>query len=136
MVDGEGALWLSAGSGKLLRRHDGEWTIFDESHGLPASFIYALAKGDDGRIWAGSHQAGLYVFDGGRFESVSGVGDSLDSAIRSIAVGRDGLVWVGTDSGGFSRLSSPRVSYLDPDKLRLPPRSRSTLHSPPPAEAR
>lgn len=106
LVDADAALWVSIGNGIVLRRHAGEWTEFNMSHGLPSSFIYCLAPGTDGELWAGSQQEGLYVFREGRFHLV----DGHDEAIRAIHVSGDGLVWVGSASGGLSRLMPRKLA--------------------------
>jgi signal transduction histidine kinase/ligand-binding sensor domain-containing protein len=100
LVDREGDLWVSIGNGTVLRRHGAEWTTFNETHGLPYSFVYCLAQGAGGEIWAGSHEAGLYVLRDGRFHAVPG----MDNAVRAVRMCRDGVMWVGTQTGGLSRL--------------------------------
>jgi PAS domain S-box-containing protein len=103
------------GNGVVLRRHAGEWQEFNQTNGVPFSYIYCLAQGHPGEIWAGSHEAGLYMFREGRFHAISGT----DASIRSVKVSRDGVVWVGTQSGGLSRLAPARAaSYRVGDETR------------------
>ena len=106
LVDAEGTLWIGMGNGVVLRRHAGEWQEFNQTNGVPFSYIYCLAQGKPGEIWAGSHEAGLYLFREGGFHAIRG----MDPSIRSVKVGRDGVVWVGTQSGGLSRLAPARVT--------------------------
>ena len=105
LVDADGDVWAGMGDGIVLRRHAGAWTVYDESHGLPFSYVFCMAQGAAGEIWAGSHEQGLYVFRDGRFHAVPG----LDPSIRAVKMSRDGVVWVGTQTGGLSRVTSPRV---------------------------
>jgi signal transduction histidine kinase/ligand-binding sensor domain-containing protein len=106
LVDAEGAVWIGMGNGVVLRRHGGKWQEFNTEQGVPFSFIYCLAQGPSGEIWAGAHEAGLYVFREGRFHAVPGT----DPSVRSIKAGQDGVVWVGTQTGGLSRLTRARVT--------------------------
>ena len=106
LVDAEGSLWIGMGNGVVLRRQAGAWKEFNEADGVPFSYIYCMARGPSGEIWAGSHEAGLYVFRGGRFHAVPGT----DGGIRSLTMVRDGVLWVGTLTGGLSRLTRPRVT--------------------------
>jgi len=107
LVDSEGDLWMSIGGGKVLRRHHQGWTEYDEQHGLPHSFVYCLAQGAPGEIWAGTQEAGLVVFRDGRFQPVP----TADDSIRSLRMSRDGLVWAGTRAGGLSRLTPRKLQY-------------------------
>ncbi len=106
LVDAEGDVWAGMGDGIVLRRHNGVWIEFNESHGLPFSYIYCLAQGVGGEIWAGSHEQGVFVFRDGRFHAVTG----MEASIRAVTLSSDGVVWVGTQSGGLSRLTPPRVT--------------------------
>ncbi len=109
LVDSRGALWAGIGNGKVLRRDAGGWTEFNESQGVPYSFIYCLAEGAPGEIWAGSQEQGLFVFREGRFHQVGRAGDALELSIRSLLRSADGLMWAGTHAGGLSRLTPPRL---------------------------
>ncbi|MBL9145127.1 MAG: PAS domain S-box protein [Verrucomicrobiaceae bacterium] len=105
-VDAEGALWLGMGNGVVLRRQAGVWKEFNQTDGVPFSYIYCFAQGPSGEIWAGSYAEGLFVFRGGRFHAVP----QLHGAIRSVRVSRDGVAWAGTETGGLTRLTRPRVT--------------------------
>ena len=106
VVDRAGDLWVSIGNGMVLRRHGLEWTTFDQTHGLPYSFVYCLAQGPGSEIWAGSQESGLFVLRDGYFQPVPGI----DQAVRSLEAGRDGVMWAGTQTGGLSRLISPKLT--------------------------
>jgi PAS domain S-box-containing protein len=110
LVDKEGDLWVSIGNGIVLRRHADEWTEFNQTSGLPFSYITCLGQGPAGEIWAGSQEEGLFVFRADRFHAVRGV----DASIRSVQAGSDGVaVWVGTRTGGLCRLTPQKLKeYL------------------------
>jgi PAS domain S-box-containing protein len=104
-ADAEGTVWIGMGNGVVLCRQADAWKEFNQTDGVPFSYIYCFAQGPAGEIWAGAHEAGLYVLREGGFHAVPG----LDAAIRSVHVSRDGVVWVGTQTGGLSRLGHARV---------------------------
>ena len=106
LLDTQGALWIGMGNGVVMRRHDGQWTEFNRTNGLPLSYVGCLTQGPSGEIWAGTRESGPYVFRAGRFHAVPGT----DASVRSIIVSRDGIVWVGTRAGGLCRLSPAKVS--------------------------
>ncbi|MGA2500944.1 MAG: two-component regulator propeller domain-containing protein, partial [Tepidisphaeraceae bacterium] len=106
LVDADGALWLGMGNGVVLRRHAGAWQEFNQTHGVPFSYIYCMAQAPSGEIWAGSHEGGLFTFRNGRFHAVPGT----DESVRSVKVSQDGVVWVGTQTGGLTRLTRRRVT--------------------------
>ena len=105
LVDAEGDVWAGMGNGIVLRRHRGAWIEYNESDGVPFSYVFCMAEGMAGEIWAGSHEQGLFVFRDGRFQAVPGT----EASIRAVTVSRDGVVWVGTQTGGLNRLTPPRV---------------------------
>ena len=105
LVDQRGDLWMSIGNGKVLRRHAGEWTQYDQSHGVPFEYLGCLAQSPTGEIWAGSPEAGLFVFRDERFHAVPGINDG----IRAIRQGSDGVLWLGTLRHGLNRLLPRRV---------------------------
>ncbi len=107
LVDPAGDLWVSIGNATVLRRRAGEWTELNATDGLPVSFIFRLAQGTAGEIWAGSQEAGLFVFRAGRFQAVPGT----EAAIRAVRMGRDGVIWAGTAEGGLSRLTPRKLAF-------------------------
>jgi signal transduction histidine kinase/ligand-binding sensor domain-containing protein len=103
-----GSLWVSKTGGKLLRLQNGLWTEFNESHGLPSSFVNVMENGSDGDIWFGTYDHELFVFRENQFHPV--LADQL-SSIRSLHCSKNGLLWVGSRTGGLGRLSTSLVDY-------------------------
>ena len=106
LPDRKGGLWVSLGNARILHHGENGWKEYNAAHGLPLSVVYSLAEDEDGDIWAGSAEEGLYLFREGRFHPVTRGGNMhLDPAIRSVRSVGGGIVWVGTQSGGLSRLT-------------------------------
>jgi signal transduction histidine kinase/ligand-binding sensor domain-containing protein len=106
LVDHQGDLWMSIGNGKVLRRHAGAWTQYGQAHGVPFEYLGCLAQCPTGEIWAGSPEAGLFVFREGRFHAMPGFSDG----IRSIRQDPDGVLWLGTLRRGLIRVLPRRVT--------------------------
>jgi signal transduction histidine kinase/ligand-binding sensor domain-containing protein len=87
------------------------WTLAD---GAPPD-IWALAQSPDGYLWLGTG-AGLYRFDGVRFEPVRPTQGTAFPAIdiTALRVGKAGELWIGYQSGGVSVLRDSKLTnYID-----------------------
>ena len=84
-----------------------------EQEGAPR-FVDALAQTDDGWLWVGARQAGLFRFDGVRFHPYETVdGSKLQSrAITVLRPARDGALWIGHGRGGVTVLRDGRYRHL------------------------
>lgn len=62
--DRRGDVWVGYLGAGLARRSaaSGEWTHYDEREGLLSDTVYAVASGDDGRVWL-STQKGVLALD-------------------------------------------------------------------------
>src|ERR1700754_3138534 len=98
------------GGGLNHFQHTG-WTLAD---GAPPD-IWALAQSPDGYLWLGTG-AGLYRFDGVRFEPVRPTRGAAFPAIdiTALLVGKAGELWIGYQSGGASVLRDGQLTnYID-----------------------
>ncbi len=82
-----------------------QWRIFDETDGLPFAYVTSITEDAGGTIWAGSLDAGLYRFDGTRFNVIRRSDGLSAEDIRSLYGDPNGNLWVGTRTGGLNRLS-------------------------------
>lgn len=105
LVDQADDVWAGMGNGVILHSHDGKWTEYNDSHGVPFSYVTCMVEDTDGRIWIGSLEEGLYRMQHHKFERVLDAGES----IRALFASKDGTVWVGAKSGGLTRLTKSRV---------------------------
>ncbi len=72
---------------------------YSQAEGLPHENIKVLAQSPDGRLWIGT-SAGLSVFDGHAFTTISFAGQRIPVAIHEIEAMPDGSVWVATMTQG------------------------------------
>ena len=99
-----------------MATHDGLWVRADgdqkwravEHSALPSGDISALAV-DGAKLWVGTFDAGLAVFENGRFRRVQH--ERIDPKINALAVA-DGKLWIGT-SAGLSVLEGDAVTRMD-----------------------
>jgi ligand-binding sensor domain-containing protein len=92
-------IWLGTQRrGLAVRAPTGEWRAYHEGNGLPDSWVTALA--DDGeRLWAGTFNGGLAVWDGKRWDRADPVPGPGGRKVTCLAVDAGGAVWAGTRAG-------------------------------------
>ncbi|MBT7457177.1 MAG: T9SS type A sorting domain-containing protein [Gemmatimonadetes bacterium] len=73
---------LSAG---VYQLHDGTWTVFDESSGMPNDELVAIETDSQGRIWIGSWGGGIAIRQSDRWFEL----DETNSVLRGIGPGAD-----------------------------------------------
>ena len=102
-IDGGGNdVWVGRQRGGLTRIYRlGDKLLthtFTERDGLAQNSVYAVHRGSDGRVWAGTLSGGISVFDGSRFHTFNSQNGLSSNAVNSIAE-RNGNVWVATAGG-------------------------------------
>jgi len=115
-------LWLGTDNG--LSRYEGpldsvdalrnksRWTTFTEKDGLIGRMINSLFQTEDGKLWIGTEEGGLNIYDGKCFQSINTEDGLPGNAVRSIVQAEDSALWIGTTNG---------IARLIPNKT--PPRS-------------
>ena len=91
----------------LLRK----WQI---QQGLPAPTITVISQSSDKTLWLGT-QAGLYQFDGVRFDSAPVIdGESLDAIwVNDLCEDRYGALWIATREHGLLTFHNGEVMRFD-----------------------
>lgn len=110
--DRSGFLWIATAEG--LARYDGvEFRVWRrdpaDPGSLPANDVQTVFVDREDRVWLGTVDGGLSLFDRaeGRFRTWRGGdgGDGLGGTdVWAIAQGPDGAIWVGTYEGGLNRV--------------------------------
>ena len=111
-VDAEGALWVGTRGGVARRRG----RTFEPVPGVTDdAYVFALSRGPDGAVWAGTRGGGVARFDGRAFVPAPGL-DSLGGPVTALAA--DGAaLWVGTLGQGLSRWEGGRAAPVAPEAL-------------------
>jgi ligand-binding sensor domain-containing protein/signal transduction histidine kinase len=121
--DSLGRLWIGTGGGGLVRFESGKSTTFKKEDGLPSDSITALAEDQEGKLWLGS-EAGLAVYQSGRFEPLSADAPFHGKPIAFLFNDGKGNMWVGATGAGIFRFDGGKLTPLtDPsvgDLLRDP----------------
>jgi hypothetical protein len=80
-------------------RARGIWDQFTIEHGLPDMKIESLYQDSRGRLWVGTHDRGVAVYDGTSFERFSVTQGLSGNGVYAIAEDRLGRIWLATNRG-------------------------------------
>ncbi len=100
LTDAEGNVWLASDGQGIFRFSGTQFTILDEGMGLPSAQVMSIAA-SGGRLYLGTYDAGLYIYEGGQ---VSSVQLPLKNAPTITAMKfRNNELWMGTRGAGLWR---------------------------------
>lgn len=109
LAGADGSLWFATTLG-LARLHNGQWTLFRQSAGLPSNRILSLAEERDGArtvIWAGTDK-GLAQWNGTAWtvldSRAAGLPDERIRSLLALQTEQGPVLWVGTGRGLARRL--------------------------------
>jgi len=105
--DRGGRLWVGSASG-LARWSEQGWTLFttrtNDTDGLSAPTVRAIADDPEGNLWIGAMGGGLNRLRDGKFTAVHDpAGPPGQEDISALVADNDGVLWIGTDGSGLSR---------------------------------
>lgn len=93
-------LWLATSGGvvgwDVTTNTQATWRV---EHGLAANHITAVAHTPDGRLWFGTADGGLSIFDGTTWATVNQTSGLPHNQVRDVVVDQQGGVWVATAGG-------------------------------------
>lgn len=105
------AIWEDSSSGNLwfattagLNRYDRrQWRTSTPSDAGTTVSVFALTEDNEGRLWAGTDRAGLFVQDDDNWLSVGLSDDPAQPAefVSSLFFDQQGRLWVGTNGNGL-----------------------------------
>jgi ligand-binding sensor domain-containing protein/signal transduction histidine kinase len=95
----------------------GETLLLTHSDGLGRGLVTSLLSGADGRIWVGTIEGELTVFDNKAFRTYT-TAEGISPRIVSLAEDYEGNLWIGSQVGGAARLArNGFTSYGSADGL-------------------
>lgn len=112
-VDHENNVWVGTRNYGLYRLNQARLVTYTKSHGLSNESVKSVLVDSKGQVWVGA-DAGLNIFEGGRFRVVKGMLSRHN--VRSLAEGRDGSIWI----GGWDELLRLKDGKLKSFPLNLP----------------
>ena len=98
-------------SGGLYRVDSHGVTEFGSDHGWQNDRVESLFADEEGRMWVGTSNDGVFRYSAGRFESYAPADGLPGARVPVIAQATDNGLWIGTD-GGLVRFRKPRVHGL------------------------
>lgn len=91
-------VWIGSYGG--LVRYDGSnFRNFSQEGLIPSSSIRAIMEDREGRLWVGTNDAGLFVYENEVFTRVQEAGEPVFLCIRALAQGQDGTIYAASSSG-------------------------------------
>ena len=97
------------------------FTLHPETYVPPANSmerpydVYSTLADRSGKIWFGTQEMGVCVYDGKRFSYIGG--KDLDGpAVRSVFQDRDGTMWFGNNGGGLYRYDGQQLRNITEEK--------------------
>ena len=105
--DSDDRLWFSSRQG-VGSFHQGEWTLYAGSDGLPYDDMTSIACGANGSVWIGT-KIGAICFDDGHWSYRQGKRWLPHDEVRDIAVDDEGNAWIAT-AGGIANIHFREMS--------------------------
>lgn len=95
----DGYIWIGSYGG--LIRYDGTRfrNFSEEKDGISSSSVRALFEDGEGRLWIGTNDAGVFVYENGSFTKIENPKDHTFLCIRDFEEGADGTVYAASSSG-------------------------------------
>ncbi len=108
--DSHDRLWVATTQG--LRRYDPVADHFEKTadEQLNMTFVYCLCADDDGRLWAGTTNAGLFCTDtntGASRHWTRQPSGLKDNYVTCLYHDSDGRLWIGTNNSGLQYMDAP-----------------------------
>jgi signal transduction histidine kinase/ligand-binding sensor domain-containing protein len=93
----QGELLMAKNGGPILGYRNGKFAVLDSGGSLPRSPVLSLAETEDGNLWMGTRDAGLFRSSGGE---IAGIRKGLpDAKINCLLPDGSRGLWIGTDNG-------------------------------------
>jgi ligand-binding sensor domain-containing protein/serine phosphatase RsbU (regulator of sigma subunit) len=125
-IDLNGVLWLATYSG-ITRYTKGKFEIISMKNGLPDNYVRILKCGPDGKLWIGTDEKGISVYNPEKGTFTTSKNWDL-GPVTGLAISLDKDLWVSTEENGIIQMSISdypvsfqrkiKVSPL-PDKVRI-----------------
>ena len=97
LMSQDGSCWLAGANGVLRFRDPQDPKIEPEIY-LPGLNVISLCEDSVGRIWAGTHEGGLYCAQGANWRAQTNFPQT--HGITALVAEKSGALWIGTEGGG------------------------------------
>lgn len=107
----DGYVWIGSYGG--LIRYDGTtFRNYSVEGAISSSSIRALFEDSKGRLWIGTNDVGVYLYEKGAFTQYQYAKAQEFLSVRSFAEGKDGSIYVGTTSG-LAKVGEQELEMVD-----------------------
>lgn len=108
----DGYIWIGSYGG-LIRYDATSFRNYSTEGKIPSS-IRSLFEDSKGRLWIGTNDDGVYLYEKGKFKKIESEKGNTFSCIRDFAEGKDGTVYVATSTGIAEIKGEKLTGYEDP----------------------
>ena len=115
----DGTLWVGSEGAGLYRYLNNEWKNYGESAGISNLYVWTVSQDAQGRIWAGTWGAGMFVQQGEHFVKPPGL-ENVNTPMAATLQATDGSTWIGTASGLIHYRHGTVTWYGETNGLKLP----------------
>lgn len=112
----DGYIWIG-GYGGLVRYDGREFLNYSTKGKLTTSGIRALYEDSRGRLWIGTNDKGVFLYENGVFTACTMTQEDRYRSIRCFAEDASGTVYVGSSAGLAKIEGENRVSPISVEKL-------------------
>lgn len=107
----DGYVWIGSYGG--LIRYDGTtFRNYSRENAIPSSSIRALFEDSKGRLWIGTNDRGIYIYENHEFIHCEYENGQEFLSVRSFAEDAEGNIYVGTTSG-LAQIQDGRLSVVN-----------------------
>ncbi len=130
LTDAEGNVWMASDGQGIFRFSGSQFTVLDETMGLPSAQIMALASNKRDSFFLGTYDAGLFVFVDGKVNALPFPSNPVPG-ITSLCHTRNGKLWIGTRGRGLWSYSNDIFKQFEAPDRNFPSNLIQSLYEDP-----
>ncbi|HRO43172.1 MAG TPA: two-component regulator propeller domain-containing protein [Flavipsychrobacter sp.] len=126
LTDMEGNVWMASDGQGIFRFSGAQFTVLDETSGLPSGQVMSIEADRYGRLYLGTYDAGLYVYENG---AVFGLPLPIKGkpAIYALRF-RKGSLWLGTAGAGLWKYDGVMFHQFTTQNSNIPSNAITSLY--------
>jgi signal transduction histidine kinase/streptogramin lyase len=126
LTDAEGNVWMASDGQGIFRFSGAQFTVLDESTGLPSEQVMSIESDRYGRLYLGTYDAGLYVYENGKVSTLSLPLKSRPAIMAMRHKGGD--LWLGTSGAGLWKYNGSVFYSFNTSNSALPSNTITSLY--------
>ena len=113
----DGYIWIGSYGG-LIRSDGSSFRNYSTEGLISSSSIRSLFEDSSGRLWIGTNDAGVYLYENNNFTHIKSPGDYSFLCIRDFAEDKNGKIYVASTSG-LGEIENDKIKVYDSDGLYM-----------------